>query len=77
VRDCEYNNTLGIFLNCSNIHYLLRVIYSIGHTFQLFHTFENCVQILDFNKITRTKKESRQNSQGLHIFYIFSSLTAY
>jgi hypothetical protein len=38
----EDNYTIQIFINCSNIHYLLRGIYGLymGHTFQPFQLFD-------------------------------------
>jgi hypothetical protein len=47
----------------------------MGLTFLLFHTLcTNYVQILNFNKNTLSKKESRQNVQGIHISYILLPL---
>jgi hypothetical protein len=69
----EDSYTLAIFLNCSNIHYLLSVIY--GSHFSTFsHILHKMVykyQILI--KMPEVKK-STQNAQGLHNFYIFLPL---
>jgi hypothetical protein len=43
---------LGIFLNCSNIHYLLRVLSELHFKIVFIHLTQNCVQILNFNRST-------------------------
>jgi hypothetical protein len=62
------NNTLGIFLNCSNNHYLLRVIYG-SHFSTSSHTFDIklCTNI-SLSKIASCKKEYRQNAPGMPNF---------
>jgi hypothetical protein len=75
----EDSYTTGIFNMCLNIPYLLRVIYSISHTFQFFtHLTKNCAQILDFNKITLSKKKvdkMPKDNISFTLFYLDSSFS--
>ncbi len=69
----EDSYTLAIFLNCSNICYLLRVIYGshFSTSSHILHKMVYKYQILI--KMPEVKK-SRQKAQGLHNYYIFLSL---
>ncbi len=69
----QYRYTLAIFLNCSNIHYLLRVIYG-SH----FSTFSHILHKMVYKYYILIKmpevKKRRENAQGLHNFCIFLPL---